>query len=111
MAAIPASPTISGRTISSRTISRRRNPTRTVTAIRPSHLTSLTAHILPNKVTMYVMMNFASNIHGIDIYQSFPGSAIWVQPAPALPTNARKTRSAYHSPTDTSAVKANNASI
>jgi hypothetical protein len=92
MAAIPASPTTS-----SRTISRRRNPTRTVTAIRPSHLTSLTARIPLSKVTMYVMMNFA-NIHGIDMYQPFPGSAIWVQPAPALSTNARKTRFAYHSP-------------
>lgn len=92
MAAIPASPTTS-----SRTSSRRRNPTRTVTAIHPSHLTSPTAGMLPSKVTMYVMMSLVSNIHEIDVYQSFPGSAVWVQSASALwATNARKTRSAYH---------------
>lgn len=91
MAAIPASPTTS-----SRTSSRRRNPTRTVTAIHPSHLTSPTAGMLPSKVTMYVMMSLVSNIHEIDVYQFFqappsgynqrPPSGQQMQGRPGLPT-------------------------
>lgn len=65
MAAILASPTTSSRTSSRRR--RRSNPTRTVTAIRPSLLTSPTAGMLLSKVTMYVMMGVVSNIHEIDI--------------------------------------------
>lgn len=96
MAAIPASLTTSSRTSSRR----RSNPTRTVTAIHPSHL-SPTAGMLLSKVTMYVLISLASNIHEIDMYQSFPGSAVWVQSASGLwATNARKTRSVYHFPTN-----------